>query len=140
MPPPLRYPWRHGTAHRIGAELFAQPPWRQTVLCSYLPVFFELYAFFRAAGILAGFAVLGFRDVGPWDSLARQPAAAKLHPNGADQRFVDPSGHPVAAWRSKTGVCEALGEGWTSQSAAAPRHQPADDRESRAGLRGGQLP
>jgi hypothetical protein len=46
-------------------------------------VFFEFYPFLRPTGILAGFNVLGFRDAGPWDSLARQHAAPELHPNGA---------------------------------------------------------
>ena len=65
------------------------PRGRQTFLRRYLPVFFELCPIFRPAGILAGFIVLGFGDAGPWDSLARQHAAAKLHPDGVDYRFLD---------------------------------------------------
>jgi hypothetical protein len=63
-----------------------------------MPVFFKYYPVFRFTGILACFTVLGFRDARPWDSLARQYAAAELHPDGANYRFLDPSCDPIAAW------------------------------------------
>src|SRR5882724_6957313 len=77
----------------------------------YMPVFLELCPILRPTRILADFAVLGFGDAGPWGSLARQPEAAALH---ADPRYHGLSrqpGDPFTARRSKTGVCEALGEG-----------------------------
>src|ERR1700735_2851593 len=92
--PGLTLSFRHGTAHRIGAQLFAQPVGRQTLLCSHVSVFFEFCPFLRPTGILAGFTVLGFRDAGPCDSLARQHAAAELHPDGANYRFFDPPRNP----------------------------------------------
>src|ERR1700676_4165502 len=106
MPPTLglRYSLGHGTAHRIGAKLFADGIGRPAFLRGYVPVFLEFCVVFCPTRILADFAFLGFGDARSWGSLARQHEAAKLHPDGGNYRLANQSRDPLAARRNKTGV------------------------------------
>src|ERR1700693_1716937 len=107
--PALSYPWPHGTAHYARAQLFAFAFGRQAFFWGYVSVFPKFCIILRVPRFLAGFAVLGFGDAGPWVSLACQSAAAELHPDCGDYRLAHQSRDPLTARRGKTGVCEALG-------------------------------
>src|ERR1700722_11094759 len=97
----LSYPKKHGTAHRIGAELFAQARGRHAFLWRYMSVFTGFFFGFCVPGFLAGAAVLGARNAGARTRPEGQYAARKVYANRADHRLADQPGDAFAARRAK---------------------------------------